>query len=338
MIKKLKENPLIAPIINNFWESKATFNPAAAYEKNKVHLIYRAIGEDDVSVLGYASSIDGVNFDYRHAQPVYTPRESFESSSPYSGKGGIGSQYVSGGGCYGGCEDPRITKIEGKYYMTYVAYNGWSHPRVALTSIDEVDFENKNWQWEKPVLISKPNIVDKNACILPEKINGKYVIFHRVYPDILIDFVDSLEFDGQTFLANEHKIESRKDYWDSRKVGVGPPPLKTADGWLMIYQAVGNHDPGRYKIGAMLLSLTDPTHVLYRTREPVLEPDKWYENDGFKSGVTYPCGSVILGNKLIVYYGGSDSYVCGATCDINKFVKELKLNHPVHLNPISQIN
>ena len=337
IINKLKQNPLIAPLVNNFWESKATFNPAAVHEKNKVHIIYRAIGDDDVSVLGYASSSDGVHFDDRYPQPVYTPRESFELSNPYMPKGDY-SSYASGGGGSGGIEDPRITKINDKLYMTYVAYNGSSHPRVAITSIDEVDFHNKNWRWEKPVLISKPNEVDKNACILPEKVNGKYVIFHRVYPDILVDFVDSLEFDGKTFLKGEYKIEPRKDSWDSRKIGTGPPPVKTQDGWLMIYQAVGNQDCARYKMGAMLLSLTDPTRVLYRTREPILEPDKWYENDGFKAGVVYPCGSVVLGKKLIVYYGGSDSYVCGATCDIEKLVREIKLNHPVYLNPISQIN
>ena len=88
----------------------------------------------------------------------------------------------------------------------------------------------------------------------------------------------------------------------------------------------------------MLLSLTDPTRILYRAREPILEPDKWYENDGSKAGVAYPCGSVVISSKLIVYYGGSDSYVCGATANLEKFVSELKLNHPIHLNPISQIN
>lgn len=338
IIKKLKQNPLIAPLISNFWESKATFNPAAVHEKSRVHIIYRAIGEEDVSVLGYASSPDGIHFDDRHPEPVYVPKESFELSGDSKQKNGHFSPFASGGGAYGGVEDPRITKIDDKFYMTYVAYNGWSHPRVALTSIDEVSFNSKNWQWEKPVLISKPNEVNKNACILPEKISGKYVIFHRVYPDILVDFVDSLDFDGETFLKGEYKIEPVRERWDSRKVGVGPPPIKTGDGWLMIYQGVGNQDPGKYKMGAMLLSLTDPTRVLYRTHEPILEPDQWYENDGFKAGVAYPCGAAVLGKKLMVYYGGSDSYVCGATCDIEKFIREIKLNHPVHLNPINKIN
>ncbi|OGD90936.1 hypothetical protein A3E11_01765 [Candidatus Curtissbacteria bacterium RIFCSPHIGHO2_12_FULL_38_37] len=337
IINKLKKNPLLAPIVNNFWESKATFNPAAIHEKNRVHIIYRAIGEDDVSVLGYASSSNGIHFDVRHPEPIYTPRESFELSGPYRPKSRY-SPFMSGGGGYGGIEDPRITKIDDKLYMTYVAYNGWNTPRVALTSIDEVSFHNKDWAWEKPVLISKPNEVNKNACILPEKINGKYVIFHRVYPNILIDFVDSLAFDGKTFLKGEHKIEPLHDKWDSRKIGVGPPPIKTPEGWLMIYQAVGNQDPERYKIGAMLLDLKDPTNILYRTHAPILEPDQWYENDGFKAGVAYPCGAVVIGKKLIVYYGASDSYVCGATANFDQFVNDIKLNHPVYLNPISKIN
>ena len=92
------------------------------------------------------------------------------------------------------------------------------------------------------MLISPPHIIDKNACILPEKINGKYVIFHRVFPNILIDFVDDLDFDGKTrWLAGQYEIPVRalSSDWDSRKVGCGPPPLKTKDGWLLIYQAVG---------------------------------------------------------------------------------------------------
>jgi len=97
----------------------------------------------------------------------------------------------------GGCEDPRLTRIDKQVYMTYVAYNGYSQPRVALSSFMFDDFINKKWNWKKPVLISPPNIVDKNACILPEKINDKYVIFHRVFPNILIDFVDDLDLTGK---------------------------------------------------------------------------------------------------------------------------------------------
>ena len=230
----------------------------------------------------------------------------------------------------GGCEDPRLTRIGEQVYMTYVAYDGHSHPRVALTSIYIDDFLSKRWNWKKPVLISPPHIVDKNACILPEKINGKYVIFHRVFPNILIDLVDDLDFDGKTrWLEGQFKIPTRalSSDWDNLKVGCGPPPIKTKDGWLLIYQAVGSNDESRYKIGAMLLDLKDPTKVLARTRSPILEPIAAYENEGWKAGVVYPCGAVIINDRLFVYYGGADMVVCVATVKLEHFLEQLATNH-----------
>jgi beta-1,2-mannobiose phosphorylase / 1,2-beta-oligomannan phosphorylase len=330
-LERFSGNPILSPDFNHRWETKAVFNPAAIYENGKVHILYRAIGESDVSVLGYASSIDGLHINERLDKPAYIPREPFEGvnpSHPYIPEpSGI---YVSGGGGMGGCEDPRLTRIGKTVYMTYVAYDGHSHPRVALSSINLDDFLAHRWYWKKPVLITPPYIVDKNACILPEKVNGKYVIFHRVFPNILIDFVDDLDFDGKSrFLTGQYKIPTRalSSDWDSLKVGCGPPPLKTKDGWLLIYQAVGASDESRYKIGAMLLDLKDPTKVLARTRNPILEPVEVCENEGCKAGVVYPCGAVIINERLFVYYGGADMVVCVATAKLNRFLEELVTNH-----------
>ena len=330
-LERFVGNPILTPESKHAWETKAVFNPAAIYEGGKVHLLYRAIGETDVSVLGYASSIDGFHIQERLDKPAYIPREEFEGvnpSHPYISE--MSSVYVSGGGGMGGCEDPRLTRIAERVFMTYVAYDGHSPPRVALSSINIDDFLKKQWNWKKPVLISPPHIVDKNACILPEKINDKYVIFHRVFPNILIDFVDDLDFDGKTrWLTGQYKIPTRalSSEWDSLKVGCGPPPIKTKDGWLLIYQAVGSCDESRYKIGAMLLDLKDPTKVLARTRNPILEPSASCENDGWKAGVVYPCGAVVIKDRLFVYYGGADMVVCVASAKLNHFLEQLSTNH-----------
>jgi predicted GH43/DUF377 family glycosyl hydrolase len=208
--------------------------------------------------------------------------------------------------------------------MTYVAFDGYSPPRVALTSIHIDDFLARNWQWKKPVLISPPGVADKNACILPERINSRYVIFHRIFPDILIDFADDLDFDGETrWLKGEFRIRPRAAYWDSRKVGAGAPPIKTEEGWLLIYQAIGERHPGRYKVGAMLLDLKDPTRVLARSEEPILEPEVWYENEGWKAGVIYPCGAVVIGDRLLVYYGGADRVTCVASAKLDELLEYL---------------
>ncbi len=330
-LERFSGNPILRPNIKNLWESKAVFNPAAIYEDGKVHILYRAIGEADISVLGYASSEDGLNIQERLDEPVYVPREPFEGVNPvqtYSSS--ISGIYVSGGGGMGGCEDPRLTRIGARIYLTYVAYDGYNPPRVALSSIRTEDFLNRNWDWAKPVLISRPGVVNKNACILPELIGGKYVIYHRIFPNILIDFVDDLNFDGKTrWLKGQYKIPARtlSSDWDNLKVGAGPPPIKTKDGWLLIYQAVGTNDNYRYKIGAMLFDLRDPTQVIARTKKPILEPIEWYENEGWKRGVVYPCGAVLIDDRLFIYYGGADAYVCVASVKLDYFLQHLTTKH-----------
>lgn len=88
-------------------------------------------------------------------------------------------------------------------------------------------------------------------------------------------------------------------------------------------------------MGAMLLDLKDPTKVSYRAHSPILEPTDWYENEGFKSGVAYPCGAVQIDKRLIVYYGGADTVVCAASANMSEFLNELKYTGNVHLKSVS---
>lgn len=329
-LKRYPNNPIIAPRPQHSWEAFNTFNPAALYAGDKVNILYRAQGFDYISTVGYASSYDGITINERLDKPIYTPRVDFENNTD----GLVNDEFTSGGG-FGGCEDPRITRIDKRVYMVYVAFCGWAPPRLALTSILLKDFLNKRWLWSKPVLISPPGVIDKSGCLLPEKINGKYVFFHRVFPNILVDFVDDLIFDGKTrWLEGKYQIKIRPDKWDSRKIGAGAPPLKTKDGWLLIYYGVDDRDAGKYHIGAMLLDLNNPVKVLYRTDEPILSPTKDYENNGFKPGIIYPCGAIIVKNQLLVYYGGADSVVCVATANLSTFLEQLKSHKPVHLSPV----
>lgn len=330
-LKRFKNNPIIKPDAKHPWESRATFNTAAIYENGRVHFVYRALGDKDLSVFGYASSRDGVHIDERSDAPIYVPREPFETPGQRS-LASWADHYLSGGG-YGGVEDPRITKVDDKFYMTYVAFDGANPPRVALTSIKVEDFLERKWdKWARPKLISAPGMVNKNAVIFPEKVNGKYVVFHRVFPNVLIDFVDDLEFDD--YLKGEYVITPRKGHWDSKKIGAGAPPIRTKDGWLFIYQSVGTEDSSRYKIGAMLLDINDPTKVLYRCTKPLISPDMAYENEGHKAGVVYPCGAVVKDGKLFVYYGGADTVVCAASENLDTFLYQLKNTQEPKLHPV----
>ena len=319
LLKKHKNNPIIKPAYKNTWETWQTFNPAALFEDNKVHLVYRAIGEDGISRFGYASSRDGVLVDERHDKPIFELSEVAGSASSAE------SAYFSGGS-WGGAEDPRITKLDGNLHMLFVAFSGL--PRLALVSIKWGDFLNKRWKWGGVKIISPPGVVDKSGCLFPELINGKYAILHRIFPNILLDFVDNLDFPEGQYLSGEkavwgkHSIKIRKGEWDSLKIGPGAPPIKTDKGWLLIYYGVDEKDR-RYKIGAMLLDLKNPRKVLARTKKPILEPVEWYENVGHKHGVAYPCGAVVVGEFLHVYYGGADSYVCVASANLKKFLEDL---------------
>jgi predicted GH43/DUF377 family glycosyl hydrolase len=321
IVKKHDKNPIIAPRSDYPWESRATFNSAAIYDDGKVHFIYRALGDKDLSVLGHAASSDGFNLDERSNEPIYIPREPFETpgGNMFSS---FADHFASGGG-YGGIEDPRVTRVDDKLYLTYVAFDGANPPRAAMSSINVDDFRNKKWEtWAKAKLISAPGMINKSAVIFPKKVDGKYVIMHRVYPNILIDYLDDLEFDN--YLEGHYFIPPRRNFWDSKKIGAGAPPMETPEGWLLIYQSVGYQDPGRYKVGAMMLDKNNPAKVLYRTRAPIIEPDEPYENEGFKAGVVYPCGAVIMNNNLNIYYGGADTVVCAASADLERFVYEMK--------------
>jgi predicted GH43/DUF377 family glycosyl hydrolase len=120
-LKKHIANPIISPNEENHWEAFNTFNPAAVCAGGKVHILYRAQGFDYISTVGYAASRDGYNIDERLDQPVYQPSMDFENN--YTGM--VNPDLMSGGG-YGGCEDPRVTLLGDRIYMTYVAFNGWS--------------------------------------------------------------------------------------------------------------------------------------------------------------------------------------------------------------------
>ena len=333
VLKNFEGNPIIEPVHEHPWESVATFNPAAVEDGDKTHILYRAVGNTHNSVIGYASSKDGTNIDERLKDPIFVHSAS-EGGNPHKPNPISIPFFSPRAGWCGGCEDPRVTKIGDTLYMTFVSFDGCSPPRVALTSIKMKDFRAKKWNWTEPVLISPPGIVNKNAVIFPEKVKDKYVIFHRVFPSILIDFVDDLNFDGKTkFLEGHYSIDPRVGYWDSRKLGAGASPIKTKDGWLLIYQGVDDLDPHyRYRIGAMLLDPNDPTRILYRCKKPILEPG-WGDDN-----IAYPCGAVVKRDKLFVYYGSADVRVKVASAELGAVIDALKDSGEPKIMPISFLN
>ena len=301
-------NPIIKPIFESPWEGRTTFNPGAIYLNGKVHILYRAFSYKNKSMIGYASSKDGIHIDERLPEPVYVPRKIFEKRA------------LPGLWC--GCEDARLTRINDTIYMTYTAFNG-RVPRVALSSISVFDFIDKRWNWSEPMVISSPSFNDKNACFLPEKIDGKFVIFHRPENYIGLNFVDDLYSLQDKWLDNSFAlIKPRPDKWDNKKIGISAPPIKLKEGWLLLYHGVS--DPGHiYKVGAILLDLKDPSKVLKRTDIPLMEPEMDYELYGDVNNVVFPCGAVMIKDEIFLYYGGADSVVAVAKMKVKDILKQL---------------
>ncbi len=314
-LEKAKENPIIAPIESNQWECWQTFNPGVILLENKIHFLYRAIGQDGLSRLGYANSSDGFTLDERLPYPVF---EHYQNNfSFYS---------FASGGSFGGAEDPRLVRVENEdtLYLTYTACDGGI--RVGFSSIKIEDFLNKNWRWRPPVLISPPGETHKNWVLFPEKINGKYALLHSISPKILIAYLDDLNFDGKTFIKSLYHPQAEwnhKKDWENYIRGAGAPPIKTKYGWLLFYHALEKGDDKNYKAGALLLDLQEPTKIITRSKNPILEPEEIYENCGFKPGIVYISGAIVKDNLLLVYYGGADSYVNVAYTDFEEFVENI---------------
>lgn len=309
-LKRYAGNPIMEPIKEHTWESQAVFNPAALNINNKVHIVYRAMSLDNTSTMGYAASDNGLDIVNRSIQPIFMPRFDFEDKK------------VPGGNS--GCEDGRLTLLDGKIYVTYTAYNGINVPRVALSSISVDDFVAERWNWSESVLISPPGVDDKDACIFPEKIHDKYVVFHRIDGVIVIDYVDSLDFDGSTWLRTMEYINITEEVWHGLKIGIATPPIKTAEGWLLLYHAISAVDKN-YRVGAMLLELDKPAVIKALLPYPILEPEPEYETEGIVNDVVFPCGSIEKDGQLFVYYGGADKVVGVATIPMDELLHALLL-------------
>ena len=218
-----------------------------------------------------------------------------------------------------GIEDARVTELEGRYYLTYTAVsrNGYG---VGMRST--TDWENFQ---EHGVVIPPFN---KDCTLFTEKIKGSYHMLHRpTGAGLGGPYIWSAK-SPDLIHWGEHKCiaQARPGMWDSARVGAGAAPIKTSEGWLEIYHGaeelgVNGH---RYCLGALLLDLDDPTKVLARSHDPIMEPTETYERQGFFGNVVFTNGHVVKGDEITLYYGAADSYSCGARLSINQILTSLK--------------
>jgi len=299
-------NPIISPRPDKIWEAGGTFNPGAVSAGDAIHLLYRAVDTNRISRLGYAKMSSGTGLPFRSSTPVLEPSADWERF---------------------GCEDPRITHIDNIFYITYTAFSQRG-PRLALASTK--DFLH----FSKYGLVG-PDRDDKDFVIFPERINGKIAILHRLESKVQIAYFKDLGaltssqgyWDDYLKHIDDYEVLRPEFQWEKFKVGVGPPPIKTDRGWLVIYHGIDVNQV--YRAGAVLLDLHDPEKILSRSKEPILEPKTAFEKQGIVSNVVFPTGAVILEKELLVYYGGADRVCCIASAPIDKFLDELE-NEPQH--------
>lgn len=211
-----------------------------------------------------------------------------------------------------GIEDPRITKLDGYYYVTYSAVSNYGICTVMKRTKNFSDYERIG-------AILYPD--NKDAVLFPEKINGKYYLAHRPsYSEFGLPEMWVAESDNLTCWGNhKHVMSVNRGEWDGTRLGSSGVPYKTDEGWLLVYHGVDNEN--RYSLGAVLLDKEQPWKVLARTRQPFLTPETVYEKQGFFPNTVFSCGSIVDKGIMKIYYGASDKYVCGCEISVKKLLE-----------------
>ncbi len=280
LLRRYPGNPILKPNPLHPWEALNVFNAAIVHHRGLFHMLYRAQGLDYVSHIGYAVSEDGFHW-ARLDRPVLSPATEFETR---------------------GVEDPRVTRIGDTFYMTYTGYS----PHGTRASLAR----SQNFiTWERMGVVL-PGENNKDHVLFPEKIGERYAMLHRRPPNIWLAYSHDLVH------WTDHQIimRPRRGTWEHWKIGAAGPPIKTEQGWLLIYHGVDAH--GVYRLSAALLDLADPSVVLARPAGFILEPQETWEHRGDVPHVVFSCGAIVVNDELYVYYGGADRVMAVATCSM----------------------
>ena len=257
-------------------------------------IVYQGKGYlSTISHLRLARSRDGFHF-------TVDPRPTILPSTPYE--------------VYG-IEDPRITPIDGVYYVAYTAVS----PRgIAVSLIETTDFQ----RFERIGIVFPPD--NKDVALFPARVGGRYAALHRPSnlwlgtPDIWVAYSpDLLHWGDHHWTAGV-----RPDMWDGDRVGAGAVPIDTPEGWLAIYHGAAG---SRYCLGTLLLDKEQPHRVLARSRDPIMTPIEPYERSGFFGAVVFTCGAVQRPDgEVLVYYGAADATLAVAITTVDELMSTLE--------------
>ncbi|MBU0581014.1 MAG: glycoside hydrolase family 130 protein [Candidatus Margulisbacteria bacterium] len=297
IIHRWEGNPLLT-LEDIPFRCNTVFNAAATKFQGIYLLLLRIENLEGHSVFVIARSEDGYHFEVDEKPCMEPAGKGLEPFYFYEKKG---------------VEDPRISEIDGVYYITYTAYSDFG-ARISL--VKTTDFKN----FERIALISGPG--NKDCVLFPKKINGEYIRLDRPVGKGIGNIWISYSKDLVNWGKSEKLISVRNGYWDDYRIGASVPPIETAAGWLEIYHGVKDIAGGPiYRLGALLLDHKDPRKILGRSDVPILSPREYYERVGDVNNVVFSCGAVLEDNKEVkIYYGAADTSICVGTVHLQELL------------------
>ena len=286
LVRRYSGNPILTKA-DIPYPVETVHNAAVVRHEDEYIMLFRSHLRTGRSIIGLARSPDGFKFQ-ADPQPFLTPALD-----------GAFAEYEAFG-----VEDPRITKVEDDYLITYSAYSR-NGVRIALARTK--DFV----QIERVSLITQADY--RNTVIFPEKFNGLYARLDRPHSEISpwsiwITFSPDLVFWGESQLV----MKPEPYHWDEMKIGPGAPPIKTDKGWLSIYHGVfQTMDGSVYRLGVALHDLHNPAKIIGVGDSWILQPEAPWELTGYVHNVVFTCGAVPEPNGTVkIYWGGADSVMC----------------------------
>lgn len=308
LLRRHEGNPILTP---DDWPYpvNAVFNPGVTIGPDgETVLLVRVEDRTGVSHLTVARSWDGLSDWKIDSQPTFLPDRSTHDEA-------------------WGIEDPRITRTDEGYLVAYTGFSTGG-PLVCLAMTEDLR------HFERLGVVMSPE--DKDAAVFPHRFGDRWALVHRpdtsgkhrVAAHIWISWSPDLRHWGEHHVL----IHAREGaFWDAGKVGLGPPPLRTDAGWLIMYHGVKHTAAGAiYRVGTALLDLEDPGRVLVRSDPWVFGPAEAYERTGDVPDVVFPTGWVLDddGDTLRIYYGAADTCVAVAWASLSELVEHL-LGHCV---------
>lgn len=352
MLNRSPANPIITPEMvkpsRPDFKVDGTFNAGVARHRNEIVMLVR-IAESVISVSGQGVAVPTLSQDggtwrlgltaFRRNDPAFDfsdprviksvadPRNAFLTSMSHlriaRSTNGVTFRvddypFLFPANRYEqfGCEDPRITQIENRYYINYTSVSNLGISTSLAVTDDFISIERLG------VIFSPDN---RDVCLFPRRIDGHYWALHRPAPlhfgapEIWVaKSPDLIHWGGHRIVA-----ERRGNGWEANKIGGGAPMLETKKGWLQVYHGVDGRQ--RYCLGALLLDLHDPTIVIRRLDTPIAEPTEPYEITGFFNNVVFACGALITGDELQVYYGAADRVVALGTVALEDLWRAMRI-------------